>query len=367
MIKHIQKHDPVWRLLNRLSSGRSYRAYWLSFVAGTVIYFVYGAFVFRQTNGLSSDVLQIFDNREFFPALFGTIFNIPIIWVYYVRQPDMIQRMLKSLDLLSDSAHTASLTDLYSERSNSRANAILVVAVFAISMLATLPFILNDANPSLYGLEISWWRVFPLYVPLWIAFTYLPLYMIIWIILRHLNAVQIFHKQLQEGNPRPVPFHADEANGFGECGTYFAILIRYTVYLGSWMIVWSLNPVSNLSSDFLTQYGYIILGLSVYFAVPIFLMFVPIWKLHGYMKSMQDANLATTQQRLAHNVLKYTDTSTVGDISLMENTQALYKQLVLLKEGYKAWPFAQSRAFSIAFVYLLPVMGAVIPIIDLVN
>jgi hypothetical protein len=386
------KYDFLLRLLLRASINTAWRAIALGVVIYGFVFMGFGASV-SIANRNAPQFLSMFDEREFWHAVFIWLVCGSVALAYYVWEPTGIIDMFQGLEnngvvgRRKRGRTTSSprivekflLTQL--DAFNKKFHMVITLGV-TLSMLLVFKwqesFVRNPFAQA--GYVRYWWDINPLYYwVLWLPLSFLGFYVVLWVLIRRIIAVRILYRLLDTHHIEPKLLHHDKANGLAPVGHYSLRISLLLVFASLWLMVTLLYP-SFFNASLEIGPDFVVYVALYVVALPVFLI-LPAWRTHVIMVQQKqhilDTLAAQIRERLGSvNTLPRqvrdlpggtpnTASPTAGQHTPqdLESVAALEQEYNLYDRDLATWPFSRRSVFRFILSGLGALFLTILPII----
>jgi hypothetical protein len=358
----VYSKDPVlWLLAQRLKLPWAVIPI-LATVLVAALNFGFGSFVSYAVHQ-GDNFIRIFDPENLYYNLVADFTSWPLLWLMYVRQPQVIATALDSLYrnrifACSDGEQLHSFTDKIRARIDSR----LVLALAVLSALSWNLFnvlVVLPAGSQRLGREFFYLHDKYYFVAVYLPITFLSVYVGSTLIWKSVVTAFMFHKLFRQLGVNVHPLHPDQAGGLGSVGS---VAINHGLIAVIFAEIVSLTAVRiMLGSGW--QWRDLIFFSVLYLLITPLVVVGTLWTAHCRMVQIRDQLLQDISEKFEKKLVHQGPEGITVSRDQVRNLGDLKKMHDLVEETYPTWPISAGAFRKFSLTTLAPIITVIAPIV----
>lgn len=347
----LYERDPLLNFLRRRLKLPWPAIIGLAMAVVAVSYFGVGAIVSYVIHE-EANIIRPLDPEFLYFNLVVVLVNIPLVWLLYLWQPELVTKTLEALreqDVFADT-ETSGL-GAFTETMKANLDSYWVsigAAILALGLVLMGTFVVFPAESRQLQEPLFWFYDKYYYFFLFTPVRCLTYYVTAMVVLRGVLTLVWFNLLFQRLKVKVHPLHPDQAGGFGALGSLGIQYGLIAVALGALLALVTIDRIIHGTG---WMHIDLLIGYALYVVLAPVSLVTPLWSAHRAMSRFGDEVLRDISNEF-ERILMEEEPRDLDRGALDDSTQrldGLRARHTLVRDTYPTWPIsvAAFRKFSI--------------------
>jgi hypothetical protein len=333
-----------------------------------VAYFGVGAVVAYVIHR-EADIIGPLDPEFLYFNLVVVFVNIPLIWLLYLWQPELVAKTMRSLQAQqvfvdAENDGLAAFTKAMKANLDSYwVSALAAIVAFGLVLVGT--FVVFPAESQQMPRPLFWFYDKYYYLLVFTPVRSLTFYVTAMVALRGVLTLIWFNLLFQRHKTRIHPMHPDQAGGLGALGSLGVQYGLIAVALGALLALVTIDRILHGSG---WMHIDLLIGYALYVVLAPVSLISPLWSAHRAMTLYRDEVLRGISNEF-ERILTEKEPRDL-DLGALDSSKkrldALRARYALVRDAYPTWPISTAAFRKFSITASLPLLtGAASIVLDL--